>query len=701
MAKNIIILFLINLILSILFYEISNASGINTAKSDQAEITILGGSYNDNKIELGLSVKMQPGWHIYWREAGDTGFPPTLDWSGSANIAGIEFLWPAPKRIRQELQPDNFSESYIYSDTVTFPVIITAKDSTKPVDIVLHISYAICAETCIPGQADVRLNLQPEYKSPDNLKTIEAAKKLVPQENGTYGLKIETINKGVFEDSNKQFIEVTASNIKNSFKNADILIEGGEHFAFNNPNIAINGKVAKFIIPVTFLTDKKEFSDSYFRITLINGKESVELTKSGNDLGITKTINPSKTAYSFRVLLLMIVFAFVGGLILNIMPCVLPILSIKILGILKHGGGKERDVTASFLMTSIGIMTAFIGFAILTIWLKSLGQVVGWGFHFQDSYFIITLVVILTLFAANLWGFFEINPPSFLTNVGTKYKGMAQHFMSGVLATILATPCTAPFLGTAVGFSITRGAFEILIIFTAMGIGLAFPYLLFSLCPKMVTKLPKPGAWMVTLKRIMGIFLAITAIWLIWVLSNQLGQLAAIILLLLSITKILKLWAANHFTLIKKLKIPLLIFIIILSFIIPLKISNKGDLVPQKVSRTIWEDFKPAYIPELVANGKIIFVDITADWCLTCKVNKLAVLDRDEIKDIFSEMGVVAMKADWTNRDIHIAEYIMKYERVGIPFNIIYGPGEPEGILLSELLSKKEVISALKRASGK
>jgi len=702
LVKNFFIIFLAFLLLSICCFGNTNAATVSVAKSDQAEISLLGGSYNADKAQLGLKVQMQPGWHIYWRVAGDTGFPPVLDWSGSANFVSAQFLWPAPKRLRQELQPDNFVESYTYSDTVTFPIDITTRDLTKPLDISLHISYAICAETCIPGQADLALNMQPDFKSDENLKIIESAKKLVPQVNGAYGLKIESINKFLSPEGDKQFIKITASNVTNFLKGATILVEGGEHFIFNNPTADIKGKSARFTIPVTFTTDKKNLKGTNLTITLINGDDSVELTQNADTLTeLANSPTQEKQKYSYKTLLIMIVFAFIGGMILNVMPCVLPILSIKILGILKHGGGKKSDVTASFLITALGILASFIGFALVTIWLKSSGEIVGWGFNFQQPYFIITLVIILTLFAANLWGLFEIRMPSHLTNLSAKSEGMLGYFMSGVLATTLATPCTAPFLGTAVGFSITRGAFEILIIFTAMGVGLASPYLIFSLFPEMITKLPKPGVWMVKVKHLMGILLAFAATWLIWVLSNQLGRVAAAVLLILSILKILKLWAANHVSLINKIKIPLLCIIILLAFIIPIKVADKSEVVKLHEDNNIWEEFKPEYIEPLVTNGKIVFIDITADWCLTCKVNKLVVLNSHEIKDTFEKMGVVAMKGDWTNRDNHIAEYLMKYERLGIPFNIIYGPGAPKGILLSELLSKKEVLDALQKASGK
>ncbi len=691
--KNVVFKFLVALSLTIFLCKNTLASEKNIVKSEQAEVSLLAGSYKGDKVQLGLNIKMQPHWHIYWRDAGDTGFPPALDWNGSENIAGVEFLWPAPKRLVQQLTADNSLESYIYENEVAFPIIITAKDKTKPIDINLNVSYAICSDICIPDQADLSLNINPGDNSPENLTKIEKALTFVPGQNGTGGLKIESVNKGDFTNKNNQFIEVTANSSTGFFIDSTVFVEGGGQFAFKNPIVKIQDKTAKFFIPVTFLTDKKDFSGMELKLTLVNGANAVELIANNDSIGSSESPPESGSA----TLLFMIIFGFLGGLILNVMPCVLPVLSIKLLGVIKHGGGKESDVTSSFLLTALGIIFSFIALAVITILLKETGENIGWGIHFQQPYFIIALVVILTLFAANMWGFYEINLPARMAGSGSKYEGMTGHFMSGVLATILATPCTAPFLGVAVGFAVTRGAFEIFSIFLAMALGLAFPYILFSIFPRLVTKLPKPGKWMVKVKHFMGFLLAIAAIWLIWVLSNQLGKMAASVLLILCMIKVLKLWAANHYAIIQKIKIPLLLVIIILSFTLPVKISNQIE----PVTHELWEDFKPEHIKSLVENGKIVFVDVTADWCLTCKVNKLLVLDNSEIKEAFLKNGVVAMRANWTNHDENISRYLMEYERAGIPFNIIYGPGAPDGIILSELLSKKEVLDTLKKAAEK
>lgn len=600
----------------IFLYHNPAFSATNSAQIDQADVILLGGSYEGGKAQIGLNFKLKKGWHIYWRAAGDTGFPPTLDWATSTNIASNQISWPAPKRLKQQIQADNFMESYIYENEVTLPIAVTATEPSKPLDINLNASFAICAELCIPGNVDLSLKLEPGFKSAENMEIIASAQKLVPQEN--------------------------------------------------------EGKDKPVIV----------------------SSESIEMNK---DAPTSAAKSPaSEHPAGMGIMVTMLAFAFIGGLILNVMPCVLPILSIKLLGIIKHGGGNKHEVKSSFLLTAAGIITSFLAFALITIWLKEAGEIVGWGLHFQQPYFIIALVVILTLFAANLWGLYEIN---INLNLPQQTGGAIGHFMSGLLATVLATPCTAPFLGAAIGFAVTQGAFEIIVIFLAMGLGLAFPYLLFSVVPGLVTKLPKPGKWMIIIKKIMGSLLAVSAIWLIWVLSNQLGHMAAAILLILCIAKLIKLWACRHVEAIRKIRVPLLLLIIFLSFTIPVKISNYGE---QKAAHEdMWEDFKPEQIAPLVANGKIVFVDVTADWCLTCKVNKLTVLNRAEIQAEFSRLNVVAMQADWTNRDPEIPKYLMKNKRAGIPFNIVYGPAAPDGIILSELLSKKEVLEALQKAEKK
>ncbi len=384
------------------------------------------------------------------------------------------------------------------------------------------------------------------------------------------------------------------------------------------------------------------------------------------------------------------------------MPCVLPVLSLKILGVIKHGGGNESHVRSSFLMSAAGIIVSFMLLAAIVIGLKSAGTAVGWGFHFQEPIFIIILVILLNLFAANQWSLFEFRLPYWLG--GAIYEKSSKHgdhtpmgnFMTGAFATLMATPCSAPFLGTAVSFALSQGAFQIITTFFMMGVGLASPYLLFAFLPRLVTKLPKPGKWMNKVKHFFGILLIATSVWLIWVLAAQLGVISAIMLTIISIVTIIVLWLGHKRIINKTVFIIAMIIVLILSFQLPMWAAKRTEIFYK--NEAIWIKFEQEKIEGLIADGKVVFVDVTADWCLTCKFNKINVMSDDEVLQVLSSDNVVAMKADYTKPSEEITQFLRSYNRYGIPFNIVYGPAKPEGIILSELLTKKAVLDAIKEA---
>jgi suppressor for copper-sensitivity B len=668
------------------FLSVTIANAQTSTKTEQADLSLITGGYNDNgEIILGLHYKLQPGWHIYWRSAGDNGYPPALDWQDSKNISDQKLFWPAPTRNIDKISNNLSTESYLYKDEVLFPITIIPQNATTPVNIKLHANYAICKDICIPADADLSLDITPNFKDAQTAEIINKHLQYVPKENGHYGINI----KDVSSDGKTLQIKITANK---SFAQAEIFIEGGKDLAFYNPQISTDssGLNATFNAPISYLTNKTSLENQDLTITVKNDHDSIEKTINTNEITTTSEATHEENSYS---LWLILVFGLLGGLILNVMPCVLPVLSIKLLGVIKHSGSSKSQIASSFTATALGIISSFIALAVLVIALHAAGMNVGWGFHFQEPIFIITLIIILTFFTANLWGFFEIRMP----NIGDKaYKKSSEnspigHFLTGVLATALATPCTAPFLGTAVGFALSRGSFEIMSTFISMGIGMALPYLFFSVFPNLVTKLPRPGAWMVTVKKFMGWLLAATAIWLIWILSHQIGNISAAILSALCIFSLIKLSRT------KSLPFPFLVLIIVLSFALPITLSDNSDKA-KTVTNDIWQPFNEKDIPTLVASGKTVFVDVTADWCLTCKVNKLLVISDSEVHKALSNSVVIAMQADWTNKDEHIATYMRGYKRVGIPFNIVYGPGAPEGIILSELLNKQIVLDALKKA---
>lgn len=694
---------------------IAKADISNTVVADHSQVRLVVGNYSeDGTLTIGLDYALTKGWKVYWRDPGDTGYPPRLNWQGSTNVKDTSFYWPVPFRHIERFE--NFtSESYAYKDHVIFPIKIAVEDPSQPVTLNLDVDYGICADICIPAAAKLNISVMPGHRDMEQSERIAKFMAKVPKENGTHDLTITKLTKGTYDGT--FYLQATAT-AEDIFHSPDIFFEAEGSAAFYNPiaTVSEDGKQLQMLAPVTLLDSKEGFNSKAMTLTLSHKDKAVELNVAPDAIGKLNEASIKEQLASLQATLppatdenappytlwLILIFAFLGGLILNVMPCVLPVLSIKLLGVINQGGAQRRQITIKFLAAALGIITSFIALAVLLIALRSAGANIGWGFHFQEPLFIIGLILVVTLFVANLWGWFEVTLPGNAS--GTLAKASSGdspmgHFMSGVLATVLATPCTAPFLGTAVGFAVSRSALEIIAVFGAMGVGMALPFLLFSVFPKAVSRLPKPGNWMVSVKHFMGVLLIATALWLLWVLSAQLGSTAALIMLILSAGVLLTLWLGTKIAAFGKTTIRIISVVIIawLCFTVPVTIGQT-QYTNAANNQTLWKPFDEAKIPSLVASGNIIFVDVTADWCLTCKVNKALVMERAEVVSALSQPNIIAMRADWTNKNDAIASYLKKYQRAGIPFNIVYGPGATEGIVLSEILTRSAVLDALAQA---
>ncbi len=420
--------------------------------------------------------------------------------------------------------------------------------------------------------------------------------------------------------------------------------------------------------------------------------------------------------------------ALLGGLILNGMPCVLPIVSLKLFGFAQASGKPRREIVGGALMTTLGILVSFWALAGATLLARSAGQAIGWGIQFQNPLFVTFLALVLTLFSLNVWGLFEIHLPHALANRlgghahsadaghshshsaavadhqtggGGSYSG---HFFSGVFATLMATPCSAPFLGTAVGFALSQPAATIVVVFTAVGIGLAIPYLLLAAMPRATRLLPRPGEWMVTLRGAMGFLIAGTTIWLLYVLAGQMDSARLAFLEVGLLTLALFIWLQS-----RSRKTGLRVFgrvgaaaaavlVLLLANGAPVQ-SATGGGAPSGMKVLDWVPFDPVQAETLAAEGRLVFVDVTADWCATCKVNERLVLETDETADLFARYEVVAMQADWTNRNDDIARYLASFGRYGIPFYALYRPGQ-EPHVFSELLRGGRLEEALRNSAG-
>lgn len=407
------------------------------------------------------------------------------------------------------------------------------------------------------------------------------------------------------------------------------------------------------------------------------------------------------SAPTARGLFSILLLAFLGGVILNAMPCVLPVLSLKFLSLVEGASHGRKGTVYGALATTAGILVSFWALALAAIAAKSAGSAVGWGVQFQNPAFVTGLLLVVTLFSLNLWGLFEIPLPQKLAQLGGQgpTEGLGGHFASGLFATLLATPCSAPFLGTALGFALSRPAGTILAVFTAVAVGLAAPYLLLAAAPGFARVLPRPGAWMLTLRGFLGFLLAATAVWLLYVLGGQVSRvhLAGVQLAVLALA--LCVWLVPRLRGSWSRGLAWAGVLAAMGVAVALASApaegGTSSLAKEPVARLIpWEPFDRARAESVAEAGQAVFVDVTADWCFTCKVIEGRVLETEPVAEAFRRHGVLPMRADWTNRDPGIAKFLEEHGRFGIPFYLLYRPGQ-EPRVFSELLTRETLLAAV------
>ena len=397
-----------------------------------------------------------------------------------------------------------------------------------------------------------------------------------------------------------------------------------------------------------------------------------------------------------------LLLAFLGGCILNVMPCVLPILGVKLLAFTQRRCPKGFLVVRDLWASVFGIVAAFVVLAGSVTLFKFFGSKVGWGFHFQNPYFSSIMAAMLLIFIGNMWGVFEFK----ILGLFQQRIGLCMHttraFLTGVLSVFVATPCTAPFVGTAVGFALSRDTSDIWAVFLMMAAGFASPYWIAALLPSHHIRLPKPGAWMVWMQGVITVFMLGALLWFFFLLSGGVNAWYMWILIVLAGMVLLGFFFWSRHIRYAKWMVAISVVGIILAptwrvfFIAPPERSSSLD-----VSRVVWKDFQPDHIAKLVRRGHVVFVDVTARWCLTCQVNKHSVLTTPHIESLLRNPSIVCMRGDWTYADKRIAPFLKTFGRAGIPFNVVFGPGAPGGIMLPEILTKDAVRKALKRAAGK
>ncbi len=393
-------------------------------------------------------------------------------------------------------------------------------------------------------------------------------------------------------------------------------------------------------------------------------------------------------------LYIIILFALIGGMILNLMPCVLPVLALKLLNIVKYAGLTKKQITLNLLATSLGIVSTFVLLAAITIILKIVGVNFGWGFQFQEPWFLIFIALILLIFASNLWGEFEVALPRWISDSASKTHkeySINNSIAAGAFATLLATPCTAPFLSVSIAFALSQSEWMILFIYVTVGIGMSLPYILLALTPKTLSLLPKPGKWMVNLKKFFALLLVLTLTWILYVLYYQISTISLVVLICCLL--LVKFALSNS---IKSKTLRVIIFITVLLSVISLpQIMERNIHQNESYHSTLWESFSEEKLDKYINDDKMILVDITAEWCLICKGNKFFVLEREDTLKFLKEKNVIMMRGDYTNRSENLTKYLQKHNRPGIPFNIVYGPKNKKGIVLPEVLTKESLANAV------
>ena len=672
-----IIKFLISIILFTFYFNTSFALSSEWAVGETSKLRLISPySQNSSKnITIGLEYQMQPGWKTYWKSPGDGGFAQNISWENSSNISDVKILWPTP--IKFEILG---LTSLGYQDNVTFPLEIEIENEFQDINLDLHVNYLICKEICIPGDARIFLDIPAgEKKINDNYFDVEQALSKLPEKDfsRTY---LKNINANVLEGENLSTIRLQIESEK-IFFNPEIFL----HTPFGLPVVqhTISYSANNKLITAEFDFNKKLISEDSFplEVVLKDVNHNFEHLLSAQ---ITKDIsNSTMNTFIFYILI-----SLLAGLILNVMPCVFPILSIKLMSVFTVDQGTAR---VSFLTVALGIVSSFFLLGVCFLVLQYFNFSIAWGMQFQKPYFLIFITLIIFLFMMNMFGQFQINLPQNFSNIafaGLGNKSFFKDFFNGFFATLMATPCSAPFVGTAITAAFTQNYITGMSIFLFMGIGMASPYLLIALFPKLVNFLPKPGIWMIYVKYFLGLLLLATVVWL----SNILLNFFNIYFLVISLFVLLVITYRRKFPLFKNtITIASIIFIF---FSTSLQIFQQHSSSGEEKD---WVSFFTVDIDQLVAQDKIIFLDITADWCATCQFNKINVLNSDNIIKQFKENNITLIRADWTKPNERVNLFLEKYDRFGIPFNAFFSKKFPDGILLSELLSEKEIVNAINK----
>jgi thiol:disulfide interchange protein DsbD len=684
-------------------------------------------------IWAGVDLKMEPDWHTYWKNPGAAGLATKIQWQLPPGVTAGEIQWPLPEKL-----PPAEVTTYGYNDKVILlvPLKLATNLPAGPLDLKANVSWLECKEACIPGKAPVEatLNIGSETKTSADAAIIESWQQKVPlAESNFWSANAWWIEawweKSTNDDARLLIIEGSGRYPKEQadfFPNASDTFEiqgttetipASSHvFALRKLVQKFSGDWPKEISGVIVETSGDERTSFAVKLPVADTPPAGETISSQSSTGVSPVRAAGETpALLSQPLWLMLLYAFIGGLILNIMPCVLPVIALKILGFINHAHHEPRRVRALGLIYALGVLVSFLALAAVVIGVKAAGHKAGWGMQFGSPVFIVCLTTLITLVALNLFGIFEITLGGSTLSVAGQLaskQGAAGAFFNGVLATALATPCTAPFLSVALGFAFAQEASIIVLMFLAVGVGLAAPYVVLSWNPVWLKFLPKPGAWMEKFKIAMGFPMLLTAVWLFNLAADDYGT----DVLWLGVFLVLMAFAAWIFgEFVQRGRAGkgialIIVFILIIggyAFALenqlhwrePLVATDPGSLKnsPDGID---WQPWNPEAVAQARTAGKPVLVDFTANWCLTCQVNKKIALEIPSVRKKLKDINAVALVGDYTHFPDTITTELNRYGRAGVPLVLVY-PKNPdaEPIVLPAILTPGIVLDALDRAA--
>lgn len=711
------------------------------AQTEQVQVRLLSETahvYPGQILRVGIQQKIIPHWHTYWKNPGDSGTSTAIAWSLPVGASISEILWPAPRRF--DVGPIT---NYGYEKEVLLLNTLTVPSSQRPGSVFAlqaQVNWLVCEEVCIPQSANLKLDLpvvadraaleKSQAAVSEQKALIDAAAKTIPQlvdwparylGEGDQVIAAIDVPETI---AGKAFKDLVASHQVNFFPSDWGVINHNaaqaSHMEGGQLRIRVQAgenppKAQAAVHGVVVIQAKSKQGEP---AAILHAFEHRDPARAAIPATVRTTAmidqtasNPAKDdAVGFWGALL---FAFLGGVVLNLMPCVFPVLSIKALALLKHTELTVLQKRLQGLAYAAGVLASFSLLAAALIALKHAGAQVGWGFQFQSPYFVLAVAYLIFVVGLSLSGVFFIGGN--VANLGADLAnrhGYSGSFFTGVLATIVATPCTAPFMGAALGFAITQPALLLWLIFMSLGLGLAAPYLLVSSWPVLQRRLPRPGLWMERVKQGLAFPMYGAAVWLVWVLAQQAGTnavplaLSGMIVLALAawvfdITRPSsgkKRWLANAFVALSVGATVLLSYSGV-QWLLEIAASN-----PEKSSATSgqttteksWQAYSATGLAELRSQGKPVFVNLTAAWCITCLVNERVALNQQSVKDTFKKEGIAYLKGDWTNQDPEISALLKQFGRSGVPLYLFYpGGAASKAVVLPQILTPDIVISSL------